>query len=181
MTKMIQAVKNRKGFTLMELIVVLIILAILIAALAPVLIGWINDARETAIRAEGRTVLLAMQTTITEARGTGNWSNAARDPYEGVSAPRLIADQRFINLMTESGMLGPNKYTLAGLFAAWDSTGTIPAITGLYFDNGSATTGNLIGIRIRNTSSATRNSDAVNVGMLLVGNAGNHPPVQPLP
>jgi len=180
MLKLIQAVKNRKGFTLMELIVVLIILAILIAALTPVLIGWINDARESAIRAEGRTVLLAMQTVITEAKGTGTWSNNTTE-YAGVSSAALLADTRFQDLMNESGMTAPGKFDLDGLFQT--TTGTDPAVTGLFFDNGNAETGNLVGIRVRNTASTTRASDGavVGAGNLLVGSIGSGEVRAPLP
>jgi type IV pilus assembly protein PilA len=58
---------SKKGFTLVEIIVVLVIIAILLAALAPVMIGWINDARDRAAMAEGRTVLVAAQSVLTEA------------------------------------------------------------------------------------------------------------------
>jgi len=38
--------KNNKGFTLVELIVVLVILAILAAILVPMLLGYIDEAKE---------------------------------------------------------------------------------------------------------------------------------------
>ncbi|MEG0918734.1 MAG: prepilin-type N-terminal cleavage/methylation domain-containing protein [Anaerovoracaceae bacterium] len=58
--------KNKKGFTLVEVIVVLVILAILAAILIPSMIGYINKAEEKAIVAEGRSVLLAAQTIASE-------------------------------------------------------------------------------------------------------------------
>lgn len=39
--------KNRKGFSLVELIVVLVIMAILAAALVPTLVGYINQTRQS--------------------------------------------------------------------------------------------------------------------------------------
>ena len=39
--------KNRKGFSLVELIVVLVIMAILVAALVPSLVGYIRQARQS--------------------------------------------------------------------------------------------------------------------------------------
>lgn len=58
--------KNEKGFTLVEVIVVLVILAILAGIFIPSMIKYIDKAEEKAIVAEGRSVLLAMQTVATE-------------------------------------------------------------------------------------------------------------------
>lgn len=41
--------KNKKGFTLVEIIVVLVILAILAAIAVPSVIGYVNEAKELAI------------------------------------------------------------------------------------------------------------------------------------
>jgi type IV pilus assembly protein PilA len=62
---------KKKGFTLVEIIVVLVIIAILMAALTPVILGWINEARNTAMIAEGRTGLTAAQALITDNVGRG--------------------------------------------------------------------------------------------------------------
>ncbi len=57
---------NKKGFTLVELIVVLVILAILAALLIPALTGYIDKAREKQITAETRQVVMAAQTLADE-------------------------------------------------------------------------------------------------------------------
>lgn len=54
--------KDKKGFTLVELIVVLVILAILIAMLLPTLTGYIDQANKKKAHSEGRQVLMAAQT-----------------------------------------------------------------------------------------------------------------------
>ena len=60
---------NNKGFTLVELIVVLVILAILAALLIPSLTGYIDRARKESIVAETRMVVLAAQTVLSEDYG----------------------------------------------------------------------------------------------------------------
>ena len=61
-----KARENKKGFTLVELIVVLVILAILAAILVPALLGWIDKAKEKQIVVEGRVVQMAAQTVASE-------------------------------------------------------------------------------------------------------------------
>lgn len=58
--------KDRRGFTLVELIVVLVILAILAAILVPALTGYIDKADERKVIAECRNALGAAQTIFTE-------------------------------------------------------------------------------------------------------------------
>ncbi len=85
MLSKIRALKEKKGFTLVELIVVLVILAILAALLIPALTGYIDKARKESIVAETRQVVMAAQTEISEAYGQGvksvSWSatNTAND------------------------------------------------------------------------------------------------------
>ena len=58
---------NRKrGFPLVELIVVLVILAILAALLVPALTGYIDKARKSQVIAETRMIVQAVQTEVVE-------------------------------------------------------------------------------------------------------------------
>lgn len=54
--------KNRKGFSLVELIVVLVIMAILAAALVPTLIGYISKTKEQNVQNECQQAVQAAQT-----------------------------------------------------------------------------------------------------------------------
>lgn len=58
--------KEQKGFTLVEVIVVLVILALMAAVLIPSLVGYINKARENTIIADTRSAVLATQTLASE-------------------------------------------------------------------------------------------------------------------
>lgn len=57
---------NKKGFTLMEVIIVLVILAILAALLIPSLVGYIDRANENTCLVECRHFVTAAQTIAVE-------------------------------------------------------------------------------------------------------------------
>ena len=67
--KMFKKLKDKKGFTLVELIVVLVILAILAALLVPALTGYIDRANNEKIIAETRSCVMAAQTIASESYG----------------------------------------------------------------------------------------------------------------
>lgn len=57
---------KKKGFTLVEIIVVLVILAVLAAVTIPSMQGFITDAKEKTAMAEARLVMLAAKTVRLE-------------------------------------------------------------------------------------------------------------------
>lgn len=63
---MIKLHKNKKGFTLVEIIVVLVILAILAAAAIPTMLGFVNDAKAKANIADARACYIAAQMIATQ-------------------------------------------------------------------------------------------------------------------
>lgn len=64
-----KARENKKGFTLVELIVVLVILAILAAVLVPTLLGWIEKARNEKFLNNANAAYVAAQGLADEAYG----------------------------------------------------------------------------------------------------------------
>lgn len=68
--------KRRGGFTLVELIVVLVILGILAAIMVPALLGWMDKARNQDAILECRNVVMAAQSQVAEAYGRNPVSKA---------------------------------------------------------------------------------------------------------
>lgn len=60
--KKLQKKSNKKGFTLVEIIVVLVILAILAAIAVPSVIGYVDEAKESRYIQEARSIYVVIQT-----------------------------------------------------------------------------------------------------------------------
>ncbi|MBC3804439.1 prepilin-type N-terminal cleavage/methylation domain-containing protein [Acetobacterium fimetarium] len=83
--------KDKKGFTLVEIIVVLVILAILAAFTIPAMLGFVNDARGKAYIAEAREVYVAAQATATEMNATMSMTDT--NLKVGLSSPAVKVAQ----------------------------------------------------------------------------------------
>lgn len=99
MLEKIRELKNRKGFTLVELIVVLVILAILAALLVPALTGYIDKANKEKVISETRMVVMAAQTEVSEAYASNalpkTAATATLDATTGKAKGTTIADKIF--------------------------------------------------------------------------------------
>lgn len=89
MFEKIRKMKNKKGFTLVELIVVLVILA---ALLVPALTGYIDRARKEAIVAETRSCVMAAQTIAAEKYGAKAANVADDDMMAAVDDIKKLAE-----------------------------------------------------------------------------------------
>ena len=68
--KRLKKAPNKKGFTLIEIIVVLVILGILAAIAVPAVMGYIDDAKESKYVAEAHSIYIVIQTEEARAKAT---------------------------------------------------------------------------------------------------------------
>ena len=80
---MFKKLKDKKGFTLVELIVVLVILAILAALLIPALTGYIDKANAEKVVSQTRMITMAVQTEASSCYGKGPLSNNTQGNTDG--------------------------------------------------------------------------------------------------
>lgn len=115
---------NKKGMTLVEVIVVLVILAILAAVLVPTMIGWINKANENTLLAEARTVLIAAQTIVSEDFGTNGSITAGKytSKLEKIAALAEVNVSDISVTVDASGKVTEVTYTKGGKVATYNGT-----------------------------------------------------------
>ena len=70
---MFKKLKNKKGFTLIEIIVVIVILAVLMAVAVPSVMSYMNEGKNAKYQTAARTVLIDAQTQY--AKGVADGAN----------------------------------------------------------------------------------------------------------
>lgn len=106
--KLENLIKNIHGFTMMELITVIVVIALLAVIIIPGYLHFIDDAKKDAVVAEARTIYLAAQIRATEFKSAETAENPYRIPdandlrdlvgpdnvYEGVTKLTIVDDNR---------------------------------------------------------------------------------------
>ena len=120
-----KARENKKGFTLVELIVVLVILAILAAILVPALLGWIDEAKKKQSVLEARNVYMATQTVADEhyARAASSETKLQLEAKD-ITRIETLADvtNLVFTYVTLEGGSGHDGFTINGMAVQFDSS-----------------------------------------------------------
>lgn len=75
---MFKKLKNKKGFTLIEIIVVIVILAVLMAVAVPSVMSYMNEGKNAKYQSVARAVLIDAQTQYAKAVADGKDETAAK-------------------------------------------------------------------------------------------------------
>ena len=126
---------KNKGFTLVELIVVLVILAILAAITVPSLLGFIDKAKDKNLVVNAKYLLTAVQTEIVETYGKGDFeiSGNGSKVNDNTNIPSIkeIIDLSEVEVFGDPGkdwVYGSRSYAIYNGFGWGQETGKkVPA------------------------------------------------------
>lgn len=125
--------KNKKGFTLIELIVVIAILAILAAIAIPRFIGTLSNSKVKADEASARTIMSAI--SVGEAEGTYvlSGTNFLADTDGDLSVDDVVASGGVVAQLVSDGFLAEAPTVQSGTgggFSVTVANGAVDTITG---------------------------------------------------
>lgn len=141
MLKKLMEMRRKKGFTLIELIVVLVIMAILAAAAIPQMMKYVNNAKRAAHLAECTAVYTAVQGGLTQSK--------VLDAPTVATVPWTTGDTSALSLKVVSGdtadSLGAHIVSMLSgdmkLVPAWTAEGDIVLDTSTTAPTGGYATG----------------------------------------
>ncbi len=131
---MLKNLKNRlnenKGFSLVELIVVIAIMVILIALLVPNVVGYISKAQDSANLSAAKTIYNAANTAVVDVKAqTGAWPDAAK-LAEALSGSTSSANDQLAVVPTGTSAAIDYDETSGAILSVWVCTGNSAAMSG---------------------------------------------------
>lgn len=119
--KKLQKKSNKKGFTLVEIIVVLVILSILAAIAVPSVLGYVNEAKEERYIQEAHSIYVVIQTEEAKSEALGETTPTygegtvatADKAYEGTGICKKAFDMTKLQVVKIAPTTKDNKKVYA--------------------------------------------------------------------
>lgn len=130
MIKKLQALKKKKGFTLVELIVVIAIIGVLAAILVPTMLGYVTSSRVTSANSTAASIKNNIDTFLTNAdtAGYGMKQGSTQQTFTILVTPNSGDAKWDVTAATatnfKTGASGVNWGTAGSAVAATTKTGT---------------------------------------------------------
>lgn len=124
---------NKKGFTLVEVIVVLVILAILIAIAVPSVMKYIDDAKDAQIMAQAKGTIQEVELLSTKMIAKQEYKNW-NDFYDGLNQELKKEGYGEIVNSGDYSKLNEDEWTCVSVLIEWDAKqvdGTIDSTSGM--------------------------------------------------
>lgn len=93
--------KNNKGFSLVELIVVVLIMGIIAVALAPQVMKWVGTARDNSDKNTGKDIKSAIQVAVADAQNRGYVPSATSSIAFTSAGVASLGNSALIDAITE--------------------------------------------------------------------------------
>lgn len=142
--------KNKKGFTMVELIVVIVIILVLAGALVPQVLKYVEKSREANCKADAATILAQVQ---------ADYAAMQASDETGVSAITQIGEVMIAPATAEVTADTVNNKNDAAYYVKEDNTNHVYEITSFGYNNGSYTA-----IWSSGKWTVTKNNDGDNAG-----------------
>lgn len=137
---------NKKGFTLVEIIVVLLVIGILLAITIPSIMGYVKKAKQAQLIAEARTILM-----IAERQSYNYYNNNFKDNVSNANGIKKLSnqdiDQFIANIKSE---YNESNYPIVDIIIYYDD---IEPRDYTYVDKNNTTTVSKLAYSIKSTSS----------------------------
>ena len=107
----LNGMKNKKGFTLIELVIVIVIIAILTAILVPSLLKWVDKSKDTNMVSAAKTVKDCITAEIAEMYKAGEELGADETAYDAEFWEQVSKDAN-TTITNDSSKNGYVKFTV---------------------------------------------------------------------